>query len=91
MEGIVGLLEYLETHPGVSALLEVVTILCVLFVYRSGRRGRKTLHVRIDELEKQFTKHDSLDQYRYGRIEGALGRIEGGMNGSAKATPSLSK
>lgn len=81
MEGLVAAVTYIETHPGVAALLEVVTIGCIIYLHRAGKRGRAKLHERIDELDNKFTEHDKVDEYRYGRIEGTLGRIETSMTG----------
>ena len=81
MDWIVAALEYLEAHRGVAAVLELATLAAVIAVYREGRAGRKKLHERIDEIEAKFVAHDKVDERRYGRIEGALGRIEGCVNG----------
>ena len=78
--------EWLEVHRGAAAALELATFALLIVVYREGKAGRAKLHARVDELDAKFTTHDKVDERRYGRIEGALGRIEGCVNGKPRPT-----
>ena len=87
MDWVVGLVSYLETHPGVGALLEVVTIGLLLAVYRGSRRGRAKLHTRVDTVQEklseridgmqtQFAEHEKRDE----RVLGRASRVRWGAS-----------
>lgn len=81
MESMIAAVEYIETHPGVAAVLEVCTIGFLVFVHQAGKKGRARLHEKVDDLATQFGDHEKRDERVLGRIEGHLGQIATRLDG----------
>ena len=67
-----GIVSFLDRFPSIGHVLELFSFVILWIIYRSGERGRKALHDRINVHEDSCQDRAEKDAKWKGKVEGKL-------------------